>query len=67
MCAAVQNVSRPMVECHEMSQMTPTTMLKAAKTRTYNAGDSRAEVAALAGKWTVGVTGRGEVEAMEDI
>src|SRR5690349_20655242 len=26
-CAGVQNVSRPMVMCHEMSQMTPTTML----------------------------------------
>src|SRR2546426_2851976 len=25
MCAGVQNVSRPMVRCHEMSQMTPTT------------------------------------------
>src|SRR2546427_2412144 len=25
MCAGVQNVSRPMVRCHEISQITPTT------------------------------------------
>ena len=27
MCAGVQNVSRPIVMCHEMSQYTPTPML----------------------------------------
>src|SRR6185312_15343472 len=26
-CAGVQKVSRPMLSCHEMSQMTPTAML----------------------------------------
>ena len=56
-----------MVECHEMSQMTPTTMLKAAKTRTYSAGDSRVEVAATAGTLVGGFIERGEVVAMEDI
>src|SRR5690349_11395111 len=30
MCAGVQNVSRPMVRCHEMSQITPTIVLVAA-------------------------------------
>ena len=30
MCAGVQNESRPIVECHEMSQTTPMTTLVAA-------------------------------------
>src|SRR6266571_1404909 len=30
MCAGVQNVSRPIVRCHEMSQITPTPVLVAA-------------------------------------
>ena len=32
MCAGVQNVSRPIVRCHEMSQFPPTTTLVEAKT-----------------------------------
>ena len=32
MCAGVQNVSRPMDMCHEMSHTMPTTMLVAAST-----------------------------------
>ena len=35
MCAGVQNVSRPMVECHEMSHRMPTTMHVAAKTTAW--------------------------------
>jgi len=31
MCAGVQNVSRPMLECHETSQMSPMMTLVEAK------------------------------------
>ncbi len=34
-CAGVQKVSRPIVECHEMSQMAPTMMLVEPTARAY--------------------------------
>jgi len=55
MCAGVQKVSRPMVRCHEMSQITPTTALVAANSTAQTcqgiasdrgAGTSGAEAAA---------------------
>jgi hypothetical protein len=35
MCAGVQNVSRPMDMCHEMSQIIPVTIIVAAATTAY--------------------------------
>src|SRR5213594_3134081 len=51
MCAGVQNVSRPIVRCHEMSQITPTTALVAANTSaaTYHGRLAPREMARAAG------------------
>src|SRR5688572_31898475 len=49
--AGVQNVSRPIVMCHEMSQMTPTTMLVDAKSTAgmcHGIADARALAARAA-------------------
>jgi hypothetical protein len=60
MWAGVQNVSRPIVMCQAMSQMSPTTMLVAANTvaaRGHDAGSARARAGSSAGRATGGPAG----------
>ena len=69
MCAGVQNVSRPIVMCHEMSQISPRMMLVAANTvATSGQGSDSARASARAdgGASAAGMERASMVERAED-